>query len=54
MIPDRQLLSNYTSIFTAVPSILVAIPLTIDLANGYDIENDIIIKRANNSEDISL
>ena len=42
------------SIFAAVPSIFVAIPLAVDLATGYDIESDIIVKRANKSDDISL
>lgn len=41
------------SLLAAVPSILVAIPLIVDLATGYDIESDIIVKRANKSGDIS-
>ena len=47
----QPLLSN--NCFAAVPSILVAIPLVVDLATGYNIESDIIVKRANNTKDIS-
>ena len=41
------------SILTAVPIILVVIPLIVDLATGDDIASDIIVKRANTTEDIT-
>ena len=41
------------SLILAVPIILVVIPLTVDLATGFTVENDIIIKRANSTEELS-
>ena len=38
---------------SAIPIVLVLIPLIIDLATGSDAADDIIMHRANKTEDIS-
>ena len=40
--------------FVAVPIIPVVIPLIVDLADGFDISTDIVIKRASYEGDIAL
>ena len=40
--------------FAAVPLVFVLIPLIVDLATGYDPVDDIVVRRTNSTEDISL
>ena len=41
-------------VIAGVPVVFVVIPLIVDLANGNDPSNDIIIHRPNNTDDVSL
>ena len=39
--------------YAAVPLMFVLVPFIVDMANGQDVESDIIIQRANVDNDIS-
>ena len=41
-------------LLSAVPVLFVLIPLIVDLATGNNAVDDIIVRRPNNTEDISL
>lgn len=41
-------------LFAAVPIVLVVIPLVVDMANGHDPDKDIVVKRANTTDETSL
>ena len=40
--------------FAAVPPVFVLIPLIVDLATGHRPADDIVVQRANSSNDLSL
>lgn len=41
-------------LFAALPIVLVVIPLVVDMANGHDPDKDIVVKRANTTDETSL
>ena len=45
--------SYYDINYAAVPLVFVLVPFIVDMANGQDVESDIIIQRANMDNDIS-
>ena len=50
----QYVIASVSFSFVAVPIIPVVIPLIVDLANGFDISTDIVIKRASYEGDIAL
>ena len=41
-------------VFAAAPVVPVVIPLIVDMANGHDPDKDIVVKRANTTDETSL